>query len=286
MLMPEVWHIFAKTRHDDVGLHVLTSSSHPKCATILTRSQQHAAMLPRSFAAIRQHGFRSFKTQPFIRSATTQAPQSRIARLESRLPAFLRRYTVPLRTAPVSHITAFLLLHEITAVIPLFGLAAAFHYFDWLPPWIAEGAMVKAGIEKFGRYMRRKGWIDDGEVAGADAKKGRVGRNAGKWWGRSEGGVRIVVELATAYAVTKLLLPVRLVFSVWATPAFARWTVLPVAGWFKRVVMPRFGRIGGRDGLGGSSAAVGFAKGGKLSPAAGTNAVGGGALPQVGGTTK
>lgn len=146
--------------------------------------------------------------------------------------------------------------------------------------------MVKAGVEKFGRYMRRKGWIDDGEVSGADAKNGRIGRNAGKWWGRGEGGVRVVVELATAYAVTKLLLPVRLVFSVWATPAFARWTVLPVAGWFKRVVVPRMGRAGGTAGLGVSSAAVGSAKGGKLSPGAGTNAVGGGALPQAGRTLK
>lgn len=243
-------------------------------------------MLPRSFAAVRQHGFRSSRPPPTIRSASTQAHTSRISRLESRLPAFLRRYTLPLRSAPVSHITAFLLLHEITAVVPLFGLAGAFHYFDWLPPWIAEGAMVKTGVEKFGRYMRRKGWIDDGEVPGADGQQGRLGTNAGKWWGRGEGGVRIVVELATAYAVTKLLLPVRLVFSVWTTPAFARWTVLPVARWFKRSVLPLVGQAGRSVGLGGSSAAVALARGGKLSPAAGTNAVGGGVLPKAGAAAK
>jgi len=239
-------------------------------------------MLPRSFNALRQHGFRSFHPRLSKRFASTQAPPaSRISRLESRLPAFLRRYTLPLRSAPVSHITAFLLLHEITAIIPIFGLTAAFHYFDWLPPWIAEGALVKAGVEKFGRYLRRKGWIDDGEVMGADAKEGRLGSNAGKWWGRGEGGVRIVVELATAYAVTKLLLPVRLVFSVWATPAFARWTVLPVAGFVKRSLMPVLGRLGGRLGLGGASAAAGVVRAGKLSPAAGTNAVGGRVLPKA-----
>jgi hypothetical protein len=171
-------------------------------------------------------------------------------------------------------------LHEITAIIPLFGLAAAFHYFNWLPPWIAEGALVKSGVEKFGRYLRRKGWIDDGDVVvGEDAKSGRLGGSAGKWWGRGEGGVRIVVELATAYAVTKILLPVRLVFSVWATPAFARWTVLPVVGFFRGSVLPVLG-------LGGGSAAVGVVRGGKLSPAAGTNAVGGGVLPKVGGMGK
>ena len=244
-------------------------------------------MLPRSIAALKQHGFRSLHPRYPIRFASTQAPPaSRIARLESRLPAFLRRYTLPLRSAPVSHITAFLLLHEITAITPLFGLAATFHYFDWLPPWIAEGAMVKSGVEKFGKYMRRKGWIDDGEVPGADAKNGRLGQSAGKWWGRGEGGVRIVVELATAYAVTKLLLPVRLVFSVWATPAFARWTVLPVAGWAKRSLMPLLGRVGRSVGLGGASAAVGVARTGVLSPAAGTNAIGGRVLPKAGSLPK
>ena len=48
------------------------------------------------------------------------------------------------------------------------------------------------------------------------------------WWGRGENGVRIVVELATAYAITKAFLPLRLVLSVSLTPWFARWTVLPV----------------------------------------------------------
>ena len=47
------------------------------------------------------------------------------------------------------------------------------------------------------------------------------------------GGVRIVMEVAAAYAVTKVLLPVRIVGSVWATP------------WFARVVVGRFKRSGG-----------------------------------------
>ena len=170
--------------------------------------------------------------------------------------------------------------------MPILGLTAAFHYFNWLPPWIAEGALVKSGVEKFGRYLRRKGWIDDGEMMGEDAKEGRLGSNAGKWWGRGEGGVRIVVEVATAYAVTKLLLPVRLVFSVWATPAFARWTVLPVAGFFKRSLMPVLERFGGIVGLGGAGTVAGVVRAGKLSPAAGTNAVGGGVLPRAGNMVK
>lgn len=210
-----------------------------------------------------------------MRFASTQASQSRIARLEARLPAFLRRFTTPLRTAPVSHITAFAILHELTAIVPIIGLTAAFHYFDWLPPWFVEGAMVKKGIDMWGGYLRRKGWIDDGATPGADAKEGKIaGRAKGKgskWFGRGENGVRIVVELATAYAVTKFLLPVRIIVSVWATPAFARWTVVPVVALAKRMM-----------GFGGAA----VASVARLSPAAGTNAVGGRALPVIGGKVK
>lgn len=63
-------------------------------------------------------------------------------------------------------------------------------------------------------------------------------------------------RLATAYAITKALLPVRLVFSVWATPWFARATMLPAWRGLKRLF--------------GKTAAA------KPSAAAGTGAVGGG----------
>ncbi|KAK3679790.1 hypothetical protein LTR78_000166 [Recurvomyces mirabilis] len=184
--------------------------------------------------------------------ATTAASVSRIARIESRLPRFLRHFTTPLRNAPVSHISAFLVLHELTAILPLFGLAAIFHYTNWLPPYISEGKWVSQGIEKFGRYLRKKGWISTEEEAGA----------SGKWWGRSEGGVRIVVELATAYAITKALLPLRLILSMWGTPWFAKWTVLPFTAAVQRVWQSR---------------TVGTAA---RSPAAGTGAVGAGVLPK------
>ena len=74
--------------------------------------------------------------------------------------------------------------------------------------------------------------------------------------------MRVVVEVATAYAITKALLPLRLVLSVWATPAFARWSVLPVTRWMSRVFRKK-GAV-------------------KAPAAAGTGAVGGGVLPKEG----
>ena len=144
--------------------------------------------------------------RPFLlrRGFTTPStPSSRLNKLNTRLPRFLQKYTTPLLNAPITHITSFLILHEITAIVPLLGLAGIFHYTEWLPPFFAEGKWIKEGVERFGKYFRRKGWlgkIEEGEIEGvkADLDKdgGRIGSRPRRdvWWGRGEGGVRVVVE--------------------------------------------------------------------------------------------
>ncbi|CAO2647062.1 Nn.00g079840.m01.CDS01 [Neocucurbitaria sp. VM-36] len=235
---------------------------------------------------------------PHTRRYATDLPkppptsQSRIERFNRRLPEFLHKYTNALANAPLSHITSFLLLHELTAIIPLFGLAGYFHYTHWLPPWFAEGAWIASGVERFGRYFKRKGWIRSDEAAEAEneveeirkdaqlqksmeqeglvvksgdaaAREGKRLRKVDHAWNISEGGVRLVVEFATAYAIVKMFLVPRIVFSVWATPWFARMTVLPVL----RVVKTRFGKGKGK---------------GTAAPGAGTGAIDAGALPKSG----
>lgn len=188
----------------------------------------------------------AFSTKPDdLKPQASERTRSRIIRLTSRLPKFLQGYTTPLIHAPLTHISAFLLLHELTAVIPLFGLAGVFHYLKWMPPFISEGKWISDGVEKFGKYFRKKGWL------GEEGKANRY-----KWWGRSEGGTRIVVEcasppllallpmnlaltksprFATAYAITKALLPLRLILSVWATPWFARVAIIPLTNAFRKL---------------------------------------------------
>jgi hypothetical protein len=107
---------------------------------------------------------------------------------------------------------------------------------------------VQQGIEKFGGYFRRKGWLGDD------------GGRRDKSWRYGEGATHVLVEVGAAWAVTKALLPLRLVVSVWATPWFARWFVLPLTG--------RIGRLFGR--------ATTPAKGN----AAGTGAIASGAVPK------
>jgi hypothetical protein len=237
--------------------------------------------------------------QPHTRRFATEAPkppptsQSRIERFNRRLPKFLHKYTSALANAPVTHITSFLILHELTAIIPLFGLAGYFHYTHWLPPWFAEGAWIASGVERFGRYFKRKGWIrsdealeatreiediqNDGKQRAWMKKRGWLSgsdddgigsetkrmRKVDQAWNISEGGVRVVVEFATAYTIVKMFLIPRIVFSVWATPTFARWTVIPFLRRFRGVFRKRKGAVG--------------------KPAAGTGAIEGGAVPKIGG---
>ncbi|KAJ5689304.1 hypothetical protein N7462_003696 [Penicillium macrosclerotiorum] len=161
-------------------------------------------------------------------TASTDA-QSRLRRFNDRLPRFLQSYTTPLLGAPVTHVTSFLILHEITAVVPLFGLVAAFHYGGWMPDLSSEsgeGNAFDEGVKRFGRWLRKKGWVDESDVT-IVAEHEMIGVSQG---GHKEGaGVRLVLEFATAYAITKALLPVRLATSVWATPWFARTILTPVA---------------------------------------------------------
>ncbi|TVY24236.1 hypothetical protein LHYA1_G007017 [Lachnellula hyalina] len=199
-------------------------------------------------------------------TSSTSTTTQRLTKLLDRLPKPLHPYTQRLRSAPLSHILSFLILHEITAVVPLVGLAGMFHWAGWVPAGgflgEREGAWVREGVVKFGRYFGRKGWFGfDGTegMEGMEKLDGGVEGTGVRGEGERGGqGMRILIEVATAYAITKVLLPVRIVFSVWATP------------WFARVVMGRFGGLFGRG-----KGAIGVVK---RSGAAGTRATGGGVI--------
>lgn len=81
-------------------------------------------------------------------------------------------------------------------------------------------------------------------------------------WNGGGTTAKVLIEVATAWAVMKALLPVRLAVCVWGTPWFARVAVLPVMGWFARI-----GRFGGKMGVVNSRNAAGTgATGGRVLP--------------------
>lgn len=170
---------------------------------------------------------------PSATEAAASKQQSRADRILSRLPRGMQGYAGRLRSAPLSHVVAFLVLHELTAVVPLLGLFGLFHYGGASAAPIGYmmehyGSYVREGAARFERYFTRKGWFgfggEDGEAAaGAGIGGGEAeGDDAvmSRWEG-SDGKYRIVVEVALAYAITKALLPARIVVSLWATPWFA-----------------------------------------------------------------
>lgn len=201
---------------------------------------------------------------PTTTTTTTAQTQTtkRITRLLARLPTPLQRYTSRLRGAPVTHVAAFLILHELTAVVPLLGLFGLFHYTEHVPvAWMVAhyGGYVREGVGRFERWFARRGWFGFGGEGGNQGVEGGGGQregvvDGGKGVGLQaemdgvkdiEGGeaegvlqrwerdpkYRVVVEIGLAYALTKVLLPVRIVGSVWATPWFAG-----VLGRLRRVV--------------------------------------------------
>ncbi|KAA8643058.1 hypothetical protein EYZ11_011731 [Aspergillus tanneri] len=176
---------------------------------------------------LRLRAFNPWKSSSRCFSTPKDSP-SRLHRFNDRLPPFLRSYTTPLLGAPGTHITSFLILHEITAIVPLFALVAAFHYGDWLPDLTSSKAF-EDGTQRFGRWLRKKGWVV--EEGDEEQEQGKGQEEEQRHYGDSlpsRKGVRLVWEFATAYAITKALLPLRLAASVGVTPWFARVVLVPV----------------------------------------------------------
>ncbi|KAK8142764.1 hypothetical protein G3M48_008285 [Beauveria asiatica] len=172
---------------------------------------------------------RQAKLTPGRCRSTEASGASKIDRITSKLPRRLQKYTQGLRNAPLSHVVSFLILHELTAIVPLIALFALFHYTTYVPlTYVTDhfGGYVEAGVSRFEGYFRRKGWF--GFEEGAIGEDGdSVQENAGQTqdavskWQTGDPKYQILVEVSLAYAVTKVLLPLRIIGSVSATPWFA-----------------------------------------------------------------
>ncbi|GAW12508.1 hypothetical protein ANO14919_018780 [Xylariales sp. No.14919] len=163
---------------------------------------------PQVRTRIRNSRFQSTDSKPPPSSnSTSTAPQTdRISRILTGASRFLpKRLQTPLqnlRSAPLSHVGAFLVLHEITAVLPIFGLTYAFYALDWVPTsWVLGpfAAWAEDGLKKYVPYFRKKHWfglqdrdkqgVADGEEAlesdlreEVKREQEREGRKGGKSW--------------------------------------------------------------------------------------------------------
>jgi hypothetical protein len=177
--------------------------------TLGLRAVNSTRLLPLAFASCCRRDFtvsaRQLAPPPKITS-TTKVVDISDHPIIKKLPPFLHPYFANFLNFPVSHLTSFLVLHELTAVVPLFGLWSLFTHLDWpaasaitelLPP-----ALVQSGEKYIDAMATRNAWTD---LAADNILRG-----------------------ALAYAVVKVLMPVRALLSVLATPWFAERVVIPI----------------------------------------------------------
>lgn len=152
---------------------------------------------------------------------TTDVSQIDEAKLKNhpilkRVPRFLQKYCIRFIDAPFSHVTAFLILHELTAIVPLVGIWWVLHKYNFsipldLPLWaIDKGTKI---IDKL--------------LESVDFSKFLLND---KW--------RIISEGAYAYVIVKFLLPVRVFISLALMPWFAKTFVVPFTSLFSKKKKP------------------------------------------------
>ncbi|KSA01641.1 uncharacterized protein AC631_02581 [Debaryomyces fabryi] len=127
-----------------------------------------------------------------------------------RMPRFMLPYTKNFIHAPVSHVTAFLILHEISAIVPLVGIWYVFHKYQWSIPLDLPSWAIDKGTH-----------IIDKSMAQFDFRNFSLQEKA-----------NFIMEGAYAYVIVKGLFPVRIIFSVLFMPYFAKYFVIPFTRMF------------------------------------------------------
>jgi hypothetical protein len=74
-----------------------------------------------------------------------------------KVPRKLSRYAALFAGKPVSYLTSFLILHELTAILPVGGIFWYIHTTSWTPPGISQ-EFVKQKMESLQRWSDRKGY--------------------------------------------------------------------------------------------------------------------------------
>ncbi|KAK9476747.1 hypothetical protein V1514DRAFT_335829 [Lipomyces japonicus] len=147
----------------------------------------------------------------------------KLQKIIQKLPPKYRPYAEKLLASPGSYVFSFLLLHEVTAVLPLFGLTWLFQATDWIPP--LSDSLLEAGKTFYANTVPPEA------LDGTDAS------------------AKLLLRGATAYAIIKAILPLRIIFCVWATPWFARKSVLPIVNGYRLVLSSITKRLQKKSGL-------------------------------------
>ncbi|KAF9178196.1 hypothetical protein BGZ51_008031 [Haplosporangium sp. Z 767] len=120
-----------------------------------------------------------------------------------------RQYAEQFKNKPASHLISFGILHEVTAVVPL-----PIIYFALVETGV-KIPFPESAMEEGGRFVTRVAKYYNWSLEGTD-------------------GARVMLNMATSYALVKALLPLRLALCVWMTPWTATRIVSPIMNIWRR----------------------------------------------------
>ncbi|QLQ81894.1 hypothetical protein HG537_0G01480 [Torulaspora globosa] len=132
--------------------------------------------------------------------------KSRILSRLNKNPKFAGYFDRLSEAGVTSTVTSFLVLHELTAIVPLFGLWWVFYQLD-LPDQYELPLYFTDLLNRCGEAMER--------LVGDEYSEG-LDRN------------RLILAGAISYALVKMLYPVRVLISLWGAPYFGRWLLVPI----------------------------------------------------------
>ncbi|KAJ2809402.1 hypothetical protein H4R20_000127 [Coemansia guatemalensis] len=127
-----------------------------------------------------------------------------------------KRFLGPVGERPISHITAFGILHEVTAIVPLVG------FYFMLSDSNQRAVFPDEVLEESNRYINKL--------------RGYVGLEP------IDKDSLVLARLTTSYIMVKFLAPARVLVSLALTPATAKWCVVPVTDVMRRIytsVLPK-----------------------------------------------
>ncbi|KAL9938844.1 hypothetical protein V8E36_002563 [Tilletia maclaganii] len=240
------------------GLNLEQSALALRAPTLRTASHWGSIAQPRSASQARalaySHPMRDQHDRPSPSDTRTgpQPPPARPTRLQASL-AQVRALAERHGSDPASLVASFLVLHELTAIIPLlilfwiFDLLGAGQAFlSWLGEEEEEGhqvsdrkdgvkavvnGWVNEGVHRAERVGRRYGLFGMDKVS-KEERQQRARAEPGAGSARTAALVGSFANAVAAYACVKALIPLRLAASVALAPAFARTAIEP----FKRVM--------------------------------------------------
>lgn len=132
--------------------------------------------------------------------------KSRILSKLNENPKFAKYFDRLSEAGVTSSVTSFLVLHEVTAIVPLFGLWWVFYQLD-LPDQYELPLYFTDLLNQCGEAMEK--------LVGDEYSEG-LDRN------------RLILAGAISYALVKMLYPLRVLVSLWGAPYFGRWLLLPI----------------------------------------------------------